>query len=332
MICSWAMGITQHKNGVANVQTIVNFALLRGQIGRRGAGVCPVRGHSNVQGDRTVGIWEKMSPEFMKALGKEFNFTPPPKHGFDTVRAIQAMHEGQVKVFIGLGGNFLAAAPDTQYTAEALQKLPLDGADLDQAQPRPSHHGRAGPDSALPGPHRNRRAEVRPAVRDRRRYDLRRAHVERRAGAGLTTSEKRAGHRGGNRPRHAPRQVEGRLGRPDRQLRPHPRAHRARRSGVRAIQRPRPPARRVLSAQRAEQGPLLHAVETGPLHGPPDPRTSARGQPTAVDDASAATISSTRRSTARTTVTAASSRAAGSSSSTPRTWLISVWKRISGSI
>jgi molybdopterin-dependent oxidoreductase alpha subunit len=125
MITSWAMGITQHKSGVANVQTIVNFNLLRGQIGRRGAGVCPVRGHSNVQGDRTVGIWEKMSPTFMSALGKEFDFTPPPKHGFDTVRSIEAMHQGQVKIFVALGGNFLAAAPDTHYTAEALQKCRL---------------------------------------------------------------------------------------------------------------------------------------------------------------------------------------------------------------
>jgi molybdopterin-dependent oxidoreductase alpha subunit len=125
MICSWAMGITQHKNGVANVQTIVNFALLRGQIGRRGAGVCPVRGHSNVQGDRTVGIWEKMSPEFMKALGTEFHFTPPPKHGYDTVRSIEAMHQGKVKVFIGLGGNFLSATPDTKYSSEALSRCRL---------------------------------------------------------------------------------------------------------------------------------------------------------------------------------------------------------------
>ena len=125
MICSWAMGITQHKNGVANVQSIVNFALLRGQIGRRGAGVCPVRGHSNVQGDRTVGIWEKMSDEFLAALGKEFHFTPPPKHGLDTVRTIEAMHQGRVKVFIGLGGNFLAATPDTHYTSEAIQRCRL---------------------------------------------------------------------------------------------------------------------------------------------------------------------------------------------------------------
>jgi molybdopterin-dependent oxidoreductase alpha subunit len=125
MICSWAMGITQHQNGVANVQSIVNFALLRGQIGRRGAGVCPVRGHSNVQGDRTVGIWEKMSPEFLEALGKEFNFSPPPKDGFDTVFTIEAMHDAKVKVFIGLGGNFLIATPDTKYTAEAIQRCKL---------------------------------------------------------------------------------------------------------------------------------------------------------------------------------------------------------------
>jgi molybdopterin-dependent oxidoreductase alpha subunit len=125
MICCWAMGITQHKNGVANVQSIVNFALLRGQIGRRGAGLCPVRGHSNVQGDRTVGIWEKMSDTFMKALAAEFQFVPPPKHGLDTVNTISAMHEGRVKVFIGLGGNFLSAAPDTHHTAEALARCRL---------------------------------------------------------------------------------------------------------------------------------------------------------------------------------------------------------------
>lgn len=125
MICSWAMGITQHKNGVANVQSIVNFALLRGQIGRRGAGVCPVRGHSNVQGDRTVGIWEKMSPAFLTALGKEFAFSPPERHGFDTVRAIKAMHQGRVKVFVGLGGNFLSATPDTGFTAEGIERCRL---------------------------------------------------------------------------------------------------------------------------------------------------------------------------------------------------------------
>src|SRR6201996_7058229 len=97
LISSRAMGITQPKSGVGNVQSIANFALLRGQIGRRGAGLCPVRGHSNVQGDRTVGIWEKMSPEFLEALGKEFRFSPPEKHGMDTVCTIEAMNQGKVK-------------------------------------------------------------------------------------------------------------------------------------------------------------------------------------------------------------------------------------------
>lgn len=125
MICTWAMGITQHKNGVANVQSIVNFALLRGQIGRPGAGVCPVRGHSNVQGDRTVGIWEKMSDEFIAALGAEFKFTPPTRNGFDTVQTIEAMHRGDVKMFVGLGGNFLSATPDSTFTAEGLRRCKL---------------------------------------------------------------------------------------------------------------------------------------------------------------------------------------------------------------
>ncbi|HLK89726.1 MAG TPA: FdhF/YdeP family oxidoreductase [Polyangia bacterium] len=125
MICCWAMGITQHGNGVANVKSIVNFALLRGQIGRRGAGVCPVRGHSNVQGDRTVGIWEKMSPAFLAALGKEFGFSPPEANGFDTVQTIKAMSEGKVKVFVALGGNFLSATPDTHFTSEAIARCRL---------------------------------------------------------------------------------------------------------------------------------------------------------------------------------------------------------------
>jgi len=125
MICCWAMGITQHGSGVDNVKSIVNFALLRGQIGRRGAGVCPVRGHSNVQGDRTVGIWEKMSPAFLKALGAEFGFSPPEAHGLDTVKTIQAMHDGKVKVFVALGGNFLSATPDTHYTSEAIARCRL---------------------------------------------------------------------------------------------------------------------------------------------------------------------------------------------------------------
>ena len=125
MISCWAMGITQHKNGVANVRSIANLHLLRGQIGKQGAGVCPVRGHSNVQGDRTMGIWEQMSDKFLDALGKEFNFEPPRAHGLDSVAGLQAMHEGKVKAFVGLGGNFVSAMADTEYAAEAFRRLKL---------------------------------------------------------------------------------------------------------------------------------------------------------------------------------------------------------------
>jgi molybdopterin-dependent oxidoreductase alpha subunit len=125
VIFCWAMGLTQHKNAVANIQEIVNLMLLRGQLGKPGAGLCPVRGHSNVQGDRTMGIWEQPSEDFLDKLGQEFNFEPPRRHGLDTVHAIQAMHEGRAKVFFALGGNFLSATPDTEYTAEALRRCRL---------------------------------------------------------------------------------------------------------------------------------------------------------------------------------------------------------------
>lgn len=125
VITCWAMGITQHKEAVATIQEIVNLHLLRGQIGKEGAGLCPVRGHSNVQGDRTVGVWERAEDEFLDALEKEFNFDVPREHGFDAVNAIKAMYEGKGKVFFAMGGNFLSATPDTNYTAQALQNCDL---------------------------------------------------------------------------------------------------------------------------------------------------------------------------------------------------------------
>jgi len=125
LITCWAMGLTQHKNAVGTIQEIVNLHLMLGQIGKPGSGLCPVRGHSNVQGDRTVGIWEKPKPALLDALAKEFDFEPPRRHGYDTVNAIKAMHEGKGKVFFALGGNFLSATPDTDYTAEALRRCQL---------------------------------------------------------------------------------------------------------------------------------------------------------------------------------------------------------------
>ena len=122
IICCWAMGLTQHKNAVATIQEVMNFLLLGGNIGKRGAGPCPIRGHSNVQGDRTMGIWERMTDAFRDKLGREFQFSPPRGHGTNTVETIKKMHEGEIQFFFAMGGNFLAAPPDTEYTAKALQK------------------------------------------------------------------------------------------------------------------------------------------------------------------------------------------------------------------
>ena len=125
IIACWAMGLTQHKNAVNTIKEIANLLLLKGSIGKPGAGTCPVRGHSNVQGDRTMGIYEKPSEKFLQKLEHNFSFTPPKAHGYDVVESIKAMHSGEAKVFIAMGGNFLSATPDTSYTAEALRKCNL---------------------------------------------------------------------------------------------------------------------------------------------------------------------------------------------------------------
>jgi molybdopterin-dependent oxidoreductase alpha subunit len=125
VIACWAMGLTQHRFGVENVQEVVNLLLLRGNLGKPGAGVCPVRGHSNVQGDRTMGIWERPGAGFLDALAGEFGFDPPRHHGFSTVEAIEALHEGRAKAFLAMGGNFAVATPDTAYTETALRRCRL---------------------------------------------------------------------------------------------------------------------------------------------------------------------------------------------------------------
>ncbi len=125
IIACWAMGLTQHKNAVDTIKEIVNLLLLKGSIGKPGAGTCPVRGHSNVQGDRTMGIYEKPAQQFLDMLQHNFNFQPPQKHGYDVVDCIKAMHEDKATVFIAMGGNFLSATPDTNFTADALRKCSL---------------------------------------------------------------------------------------------------------------------------------------------------------------------------------------------------------------
>jgi molybdopterin-dependent oxidoreductase alpha subunit len=124
-IACWAMGLTQNKHAVATIQQVANLLLLRGQIGKPGAGLCPVRGHSNVQGDRTMGIYEKPKDDFLDALRNVFHFNPPRHHGYDVVGAIEAMHQGRAKVFLALGGNFADATPDTAFTETALRRAEL---------------------------------------------------------------------------------------------------------------------------------------------------------------------------------------------------------------
>lgn len=124
-IVCWAMGLTQHKHAVATIREVVNLLLLRGDIGRPGAGVCPVRGHSNVQGDRTMGIFERPAPAFLDALDREFSITSPRHHGFDVVRSIQALRDGRAKVLFAMGGNFVAATPDTEVTEAAIRRAAL---------------------------------------------------------------------------------------------------------------------------------------------------------------------------------------------------------------
>ncbi len=121
----WAMGITQHRNAVATIKEFVNVAFLQGNIGKPGAGLCPVRGHSNVQGDRTMGIWERVPDHFLDALKAEYGFEPPREHGLDTVDSIRALRDGKAKFFMGMGGNFVSAAPDTVLTEESMEHAEL---------------------------------------------------------------------------------------------------------------------------------------------------------------------------------------------------------------
>lgn len=125
IVVCWAMGLTQHKNGVENIREYVNLLLLKGAIGKPNAGTCPVRGHSNVQGDRSVGIMHFVNKALNQRIEKNLGFVPPSEEGYDTVGAMKAMHDGEAKFFMCLGGNFLMAASDTEYTAKALQNCDL---------------------------------------------------------------------------------------------------------------------------------------------------------------------------------------------------------------
>ncbi|WP_439692644.1 FdhF/YdeP family oxidoreductase [Curtobacterium sp. SP.BCo] len=120
-IITWAMGITQHTKAVDTIKEIINLLLLRGNIGRPGAGASPIRGHSNVQGDRTMGIWEQMPDTFLDALAREFHFEPPREHGVDALKGIHAMRSGDIRFWMGMGGNLVAAISDSQLAEQAFR-------------------------------------------------------------------------------------------------------------------------------------------------------------------------------------------------------------------
>ena len=213
-VLCWAMGITQHRNAVATIKEFTNVALLQGNIGKPGAGLCPVRGHSNVQGDRTMGIWERPPQHFLDALQKEFGFDPPREDGLDTVASIRALSEGTAKVFFAMGGNFVAAAPDTHVTEAAMRRAALTvqvSTKLNRSHVVP---GRGGPDPAdarsqRAGPHR-----WRGPTRHRRGLHVGGARLPRPAQAGQPAPAVRGRHRllaGRGRARGPARPAVGRV-------------------------------------------------------------------------------------------------------------------------
>ncbi|GAB3523729.1 FdhF/YdeP family oxidoreductase [Arthrobacter monumenti] len=125
VIICWAMGLTQQTKGVATIKEIINLLLLRGNIGKPGAGASPIRGHSNVQGDRTMGIWEQMPPAFLDSIEKEFGFNPPRAHGTDAVQTIEKLRDGEIKFFMAVGGNLVAAVSDTNATEAAMKSADM---------------------------------------------------------------------------------------------------------------------------------------------------------------------------------------------------------------
>jgi molybdopterin-dependent oxidoreductase alpha subunit len=192
-IIAWCLGVTQHRNGVDNVSMIVNLLLVGGNIGRPGAGTVCVRGHSNVQGDRTMGVWERPPKPFLDALGKEFNFVPPQKWGYDTVETLHAMFDGDIKVFFAISGNFLSNVPDTLQCARdaALQAYRPR---LDQTKPLSPDYRRASLDPALSGAERGRYAGDWQTVPYGRRFDGNYQSFSRLLSTRFTGPAKRCSH------------------------------------------------------------------------------------------------------------------------------------------
>ena len=319
-IVCWAMGLTQHKHSVPTIREVVNFLLLRGNIGRPGAGVCPVRGHSNVQGDRTMGIFERPAPAFLDALEKEFGFAPPRHHGYDVVRSIEALRDGKAKVFFAMGGNFVGATPDTEVTEAAMRRASLT---VHVSTKLNRSHAVTGA-----------RALILPTL-GRTDKDVQ------ASGRQFVTVEDSMGMVHASRGNLTPASPHllsepaivvrmaqatlgadssGRLGGVREGLRHHPRPHRPRGARLRGLQREGRPPRRLPAPARARA--------TSAASPPPPARPTSRPRPSSSRSCPRAgccsrrcarTTSTTPPSTASTTATAASRAAAASSWSTPRT-------------
>ena len=282
----WAMGITQHRNAVATIKEIVNVALLQGNIGKPGAGLCPVRGHSNVQGDRTMGIWERPKPEFLDALQAEFGFDPPREHGLDTVDAVKAMHDGRARFFFAMGGNFASAVSDTEVTEEALRRTEMT---VHVSTKLNRSHVTTGREALiLPALGRSERdrtggREQRVTVEDSMsavhasKGPLPPASKHLRSEVDIVCSLAEATL--GERPRHPLGRVPGRLLR-------HPSPDRRRRAGLRRLRREGRGARRVRAAAPAPRRPRVpdRAGEGGVL-GQPARGARGAGRPPAAPDA-----------------------------------------------
>jgi anaerobic selenocysteine-containing dehydrogenase len=225
-ILCYGMGLTQHRSSSSTVQQLVNLLLLKGNIGRPGAGICPLRGHSNVQGDRTVGIWEKPSAAFLDAMDRVFAFKSPREHGHTVVEAIAAMEAGETKVFVGLGGNFAVAAPDPVRTFAAIRQGRPDRPCRHQAEPHPPAAWPGKPAAAVPGSHRNRPAGRRSPGGDGRGLDVDGPRLARPQRPGLGPAEVRAGHHRRDRGGAVRAGRHRRLAGPGRRLRQDPRPDR----------------------------------------------------------------------------------------------------------
>ncbi len=301
----WAMGIVQHRNGVANVKEISNLAFLQGNIGKPGAGLFPVRGHSNVQGDRTMGIWERPPEHFLDALRDEFGFEPPREHGLDAVGAVKAFRDGKAKVFFGLGGNFVAAMSDTNVTEDALRRAELTV--QVSTKPNRSHvvHGREALILPSAGPQRERTSPAAAPAGHGRGLRLRGARLARPARAGLAAPALGGRHHRVDGDRHAGRPPRHPVGGLPRRLPPAAPPHRPDGAGLRGYEeKVDQPGGFVLPHPPAARHPHLRdRGRQGGVHRQPHRRAPGARGPACCCRRCARTTSSTPSSTALTTAT-----------------------------